>query len=133
MQDPGKHFSLCWFFFVLQEKKKKKKAMASPSSSSLCRGTCYSELAATQASELWSFSGACISFMQQVLSPGKLRSLLQQALSSDLEASKLRAPKLAATQALELAARSLLQQPSSSQQASFELRSLLFGACCSKL
>jgi hypothetical protein len=47
-QDPGKHFSLCCFFFVLQEKKKKKKAMPSPSSSSLCRGACYSELA-TQA------------------------------------------------------------------------------------
>ncbi len=74
-QDPGKHFSLCCFFFVLQEKKKKKKAMASPSSSSLCRGACYSELAATQAPELRSFFGACISFMQQAPSPGELRSL----------------------------------------------------------
>jgi len=79
---------LCCFFFVLQEKKKKKKAMASPSSSSLCRGACYSELAAassefqkapelaaTQAPKLRSFSGACISFMQQAPSPGELRSL----------------------------------------------------------
>ncbi len=71
-QDPSKHFSLCCFFFVLQEKKKKKKAMASPSSSSLCRGACYSELAT------------------QAPSSGELRSLLQRKLRS-FEAS----PKLA--------------------------------------
>jgi hypothetical protein len=91
-QDPGKHFSLCYFFFVLQEKKKKKKAMASPSSSSLCRGACYSELVATQAPELRSFFGACISFMQQAPSSGELRSLhFFHAASSEL----WRAPELA--------------------------------------
>jgi hypothetical protein len=131
-QDPGKHFSLCCFLFVLQEKKKKKKAIASPSSSSLCRGAYNAsserklrrapELAATQAPELRSFSGACISFMQQALSPGELRSLpsskATQAPSNTSSGACCSSRELRATRAPELAA-----APESSEQR--ELRSLL--------